>query len=151
MNTTRGAFFVFAIIAAGLPVLGQDPDAKRQEDINAPPLQVPAHQLPAREGRETDMIYQPRSTREVDQAVEQLGHEESGQRKALEDEYEERRRELVESPEYKALSRRERKAKVRALKNEFRVREQQLEDGYESRRREFDRQRRDVDDGPEQP
>lgn len=145
MDKTRRAMFAFVFLAAGVPALGQETEVPRQEDVNAPPLQVPAHQLPARESQTTDMIYQPRSTREVDQAVEQLGREESAERKTLESEYEERRRELVESPEYKALSRRERKAKIRALKNEFRVREQQLEEGYDGRRREFDQQRRDLD------
>lgn len=81
--------------------------------------------------------------RPPDEPQSELQRDQEARRRALEAEYSERRQELVESPEYRSLSRRERKGRVRALKNEFRVREQQLEDEYKSSREELE--------APEQP
>jgi len=115
--------------ATEVPTIPRDADPPRQAD----PSQLPLD------------IEQPATAAEVDDAVQTLERDHSAQRSALEAEYEERRRELVESPDYKSLSRRERKARVRALKNEFRVREQQMEDEYKSKREEFERAREELE------
>lgn len=91
------------------PVIPREPDPQRQADVRPP-----------------------------DEPLNELQRDQEARRRALEAEYSERRQELVESPEYRSLSRRERRGRIRALKNEFRVREQQVEDEYKSRREELE-------------
>jgi hypothetical protein len=106
------------------PTIPRNPDFEWQADVQRAPD-----------------IGRPVNDAEVDAALQELGRDYDTQHGALEAEFGERRRELVESPEYKSLSRRERKGRVRALKNEFRIREQRLEDEFKNKREDFQRQR----------
>lgn len=115
--------------ASETPTIPRDVDPPRQADVAQPPVD----------------IERPATAAEVDDAITTLERDHQAQRRALEAEYEERRRELVESPDYKSLSRRERKGRVRALKNEFRVREQQMEDEFRSKKEDFTRQRQELE------
>lgn len=135
---------LLALLAAQGPARAQDERRPDAQDLDVRPLQRAPHEAPGRAPGDIDAINQPKSVREVDMALGQLDDETTAQKKALDAEYEERRRELVGSQDYKALSRRERKSKLRALKDEYKEREQKLDESYRSRREEFNHQKENI-------
>lgn len=96
-----------------------------------------------------DAVAQPRSETEVDRRIKELGSRTLAEREALEQEFRDQRRQLVDGLEFSALSRSERKARLQSLREDADEKASRLDAEYQARRQVYQRQKRLLQDEPE--
>lgn len=90
-----------------------------------------------------------RTVSDVERSLTDLARETEDERRSLEQRYSDKRRALVESEDWKGLSRVERRAKLGALNDELKAEEARLKEGYKLRREGLVRERQALEDTTE--
>lgn len=86
---------------------------------------------------------------DVDQQMAELEREHADKRRALKQEYKEKRRELVESEQFKSMDRGDRRARVKELKAQYKAERARLNDEFKAKRAEFDDRRERIEEAGE--
>lgn len=90
-----------------------------------------------------------RTVSDVERGLAELARSTEDERRGLEREFSDKRRELVEGDEWRGLSRLERRAKLGALNDDYKGKEEALKEGYKSKREDLVRERQALEDTAE--